>query len=58
MSFSSHLGLEHASPKDDEFPWIESPDMAYPSPSVASIKSSTCIIHVASLSGFVRPTMK
>jgi hypothetical protein len=33
-------------------------DMAYPSPSGASVKSSTCIIHAATLSGLVRPTMK
>jgi hypothetical protein len=54
LSFSIHLGLEHASSSDDESLWIEPPDIAYPFLSVASIKTIACMIRTASLSRLVR----
>jgi hypothetical protein len=54
--FIIHLGLEHASSDDDESPWIEPPNMAYPSLFGASLKSNACII--CATSGLVRLTVK
>ena len=58
ISFTTHLGLEHASSDDDESPWIRPSEMAYPSPSGALVKSNACMICIASFSGLVRLVVK
>jgi hypothetical protein len=58
LSLTTHLGLERTSFEDDESPWIEPPDIAYPSPFAASVKSNICLIHATSLSGLVRLDVK
>ena len=58
LSYTIHLGLECASSKDDESPWIEPPDIAYLSPSATLVKSSAYIIHATSFFGLVRFAVK